>query len=145
MLPSAPSRATRRPRRKPCTSATSAGVGVGARVYLMGKRFAHIEGPACIGLFFGAMGTMRVTGLREADTRDVVGHGARATFEAQLGFRVPIRNHAEISAIGIAGLHTDFIGGLALQVRPSLAASMTVGWLFGAVPRAHDVAAGQRR
>ena len=110
---------------------TASGFGLGWRFYFMGKsRFGNFRGRACVGPFIGGMGSLRIVGVREADGRDAVGRATRATAEGQLGVRFPIRAKAELSMLATAGLNTDFVGGLALQLRPSVGFALTVGMLL---------------
>lgn len=110
---------------------TASGFGLGWRFYFMGKsRFGSFHGRACVGPFIGGVGSLRVVGVREANGRDVVGRATRATAEGQLGVRFPIRAKAELSTLFTAGLSTDFVGGLALQLRPSVGFALTLGVLL---------------
>lgn len=110
---------------------TASGFGLGWRFYFMGKsRFGTFSGRACVGPFIGGMGSLRIVGVREEGSRDVVGRATRATAEGQLGVRFPIRAKAELSTLVTAALNTDFVGGLALQLRPSVGFALTVGMLL---------------
>lgn len=110
---------------------TASGFGLGWRFYFMGKsRFGSFSGRACVGPFIGGMGSLRVVGVRDANGRDVVGRATRATAEGQLGVRFPIRAKAELSTLFTAALNTDFVGGLALQLRPSVGFALTLGVLL---------------
>lgn len=110
---------------------TASGVGLGWRFYFLGRsRFGRFAGPACVGLFIGGMGSLRVAGVRQAEGRDVYGRATRLTGEGQLGYRFPIRARAELSTILTAGLNVDFVGGLALQLRPSVGFGLTFGILL---------------
>lgn len=110
---------------------TASGFGLGWRFYFMGRsRFGNFDGRACVGPFIGGMGSLRIVGVRDANGRDVVGRATRGTAEAQLGVRFPIRAKAELSTLFTAGLNTDFVGGLALQLRPTVGFAFTLGVLL---------------
>lgn len=112
---------------------TASSVALGWRFYVLGRtRFGHFDRSerACVGLFIGGRGLMRIAGVRTANGRESVGRATRLAAEGQLGFRFPIREVVELSLIGSGSVHIDVQRGLAAAMRPAAGVTMTVGMLL---------------
>jgi len=109
---------------------TAFGVGVGARWYALGKGpFSDWSGDAPVGLFLGARASLRFSFLRTREG-DQVGRATRATAALQLGVRFVGWGVLEVTPYVEGSFHTDFVGHLAPQLRPTGSFGWTLGALF---------------
>lgn len=108
---------------------TSFGIGAGWRWYFVGEgAFTDFSWDALVGPFLGGRTSFRWTWLRANGSR--VGRAVRMTLEGSVGWRFVVAGHLEISPYAAFGLHTDFIEGLARQLRPSGSFGLTTGAVF---------------